>query len=231
MSGRPELRLDWATHEAAAFACRRWHYSRTMPVPPRIYIGVWEDEQFIGVVLFSRGASPYLFSAYGVSEIEGCELTRIALTAHESPVSRIVSIAVRMVAKQNPGLRLVVSFADPMHGHHGGIYQAGGWIYCGDTHPDFYHQDASGKKWHSRQVRKNGAPVKQFGRFRAMPRPDDMTYVETLGKHRYLMPLDAEMRARILPLARPYPKRAKEQAPEHPSGLGGAAPTRALQKH
>ena len=62
-----------------------------------------------------------------------------------------------------------------------------------------------------------------------MPSPADMTYVETIGKHRYLMPLDAEMRARIMPLAKPYPKRAKEQAPEHPSGLGGAAPTRALQ--
>jgi hypothetical protein len=30
------------------------------------------------------------------------------------------------------------------------------------------------------------------------------------GKHRYLMPLDDDMRARILPLAKPYPKRAKQ---------------------
>ncbi len=33
------------------------------------------------------------------------------------------------------------------------------------------------------------------------------------GKHRYLMPLDPEMRAKILPLAQPYPKRPKQATP------------------
>lgn len=30
------------------------------------------------------------------------------------------------------------------------------------------------------------------------------------GKYRYLMPLDAEMRKQIAPLAKPYPKRVKQ---------------------
>ena len=48
-------------------------------------------------------------------------------------------------------------------------------------------------------------------------------------KHKYLMPLDAEMRERILPLSKPYPKRAKDQASEDHSDLGGETPTRTLQ--
>ena len=52
-----------------------------------------------------------------------------------------------------------------------------------------------------------------------------------LWKHKYLMPLDAEMRAQIAPLAKPYPKRitrTKEQdAGNHPA-LDGATPIRAL---
>lgn len=43
------------------------------------------------------------------------------------------------------------------------------------------------------------------------------------------MPLDDAMRAQIAPLAKPYPKRAKDQAASYPDALGGETPTRALQ--
>jgi hypothetical protein len=53
--------------------------------------------------------------------------------------------------------------------------------------------------------------------------------VKAGDKHKYLMPLDEAMRAQIAPLAKPYPKRAKEQDAEHPSALGSATLTRTLQ--
>ena len=53
---KPVLKLDWCSHEAARWAVEHWHYSKSMPTPPVVKIGVWEDERFIGVVLFSRGA-------------------------------------------------------------------------------------------------------------------------------------------------------------------------------
>ncbi len=48
------------------------------------------------------------------------------------------------------------------------------------------------------------------------------------------MPLDAEMRKQIEPLAKPYPKRTtrtKEQDTGYPSVLEGVTPIRALQSH
>jgi hypothetical protein len=49
------------------------------------------------------------------------------------------------------------------------------------------------------------------------------------GKHTYLLPLDAVVRARILALSQPHPKRAKQATDADPAAGGGAAPTRTLQ--
>jgi hypothetical protein len=218
-----DLRIDWATHEAAKYACENWHYSKSIPVPPLVKIGVWEKGKFIGVVIFSRGASSNLMSPYGLGQDQGCELTRIALKSHETPVTRIAKLAMQFLKQNSPNLRLIVSFADPQYGHHGGIYQAGNWLYAGDTQKgkEFWKD---GKRLHSRQVSEKGWNIQQ-GAVRKTVKPSQCKIVATTGKHRYLMPLDAEMKEKVLPLAKPYPKRTKEQASEFHSDLGGATPT------
>ncbi len=53
------------------------------------------------------------------------------------------------------------------------------------------------------------------------------------GRHKYLMPLDAEMRAKLLPLAQPYPKRERSAvsgAAEVHSAGDGANPIRSLEQ-
>lgn len=202
-----DLKLDWCSYQAAKFACEHWHYSKTIPLPPIVSIGVWENGKYIGCVIFSRGASPDLLRQYGLKNTEGCELTRVALDKHIAPVSKIVAIAIKMLAKKDKGLRLIVSFADPNHGHAGTIYQAGNWIYCGDSAPSKSYIDRSGRKWHSRQVSVTGYRV-QYGVVSPVPRPSECIVVNEIGKHRYLMPLDEEMRKRVEPLRKPYPKKS-----------------------
>lgn len=146
---------------------------------------------------------------YGLSDVEVCELTRVALGAHATPVSRLIAIALRFLARRNPKLRLVVSFADPAEDHHGGIYQAGNWIYAGETAPSRAFVTIDGRRLHSRQVSPSGRR-KQFGCHRIVPRPAEVEEIRLPGKHRYLMPLDGAMRERVAPLAKPYPKRAKQ---------------------
>ncbi|HOD08044.1 MAG TPA: hypothetical protein PKG98_08110, partial [Myxococcota bacterium] len=56
--------------------------------------------------------------------------------------------------------------------------------------------------------------------------------IKTPVKHKYVYPLDREMRERILPLAQPYPKRAGTidvDGPATHAGQGGSSPTPALQ--
>lgn len=227
----PDLKLDWCSYAAAAFACKRWHYSQSIPTPPYNLVGVWEDSAFIGCVIFSRGASAWMHKAYKLEPNEVCELTRVALTKHHYPVSRILKIAMRFLRQQSPGLRMIVSFADPNHSHHGGIYQAGGWLYTGQTAASAHYIDKYGRKWHTRQVSSNGMKV-QYGAMRPAVRVDECTKVPERPKHRYVFPLDAEMRAQLQPLAMPYPKRCVASdtidTPTCPVGESGETPTATL---
>lgn len=211
-----DLRIDWATHEAAKYACENWHYSKCIPKSKIAKIGVWESNIFIGVVLFGVGATSDLVKRYGLMPNEGCELVRVALRQHKTPVSRIISIALKFLRDTFPGLRLVVSFADPEQGHHGGIYQAGNWIFAGNTQAsDEYIY--KGKRWQGRSFRNS---------HKGMEKHPDVQIVKGSSKHRYLMPLDEEMRKRILPLAKPYPKRAKQAMASSPEAQrqGGTDP-------
>jgi len=192
--------IDWCTYDAAKYAIENWHYSKRMPKSKLVKIGVWEDEKFVGVVIFGVGATSELLSPYGLKSIDGCELVRIALkSGHKTPVTRIVKICLKMLKKQNPGLRLVVSFADPGEGHHGGIYQGGGWIYTGKS-IDCKFPVINGRVAHPRTL----SLLVKAGKVKR----GQVKYVIKSGKHRYLMPLDDKMKIQIERLKRPYPKRA-----------------------
>lgn len=221
MSSKPVLKLDWCSHEAAKYAVEKWHYSKRMPKSKLAKIGVWEDEKFIGVVVFGVGGTPGMYKSYGLRDEQGCELVRVALTKHRSQVTKILSVALSILRKQFDGLRIVVSFADVEHGHHGGIYQGGNWLYAGRSisSDEYIYQ---GKRWHGRAFRH---------RFKGMENSPEVKKVKGSSKHRYLMPLDDDMRKRIAPLAKPYPKRAGSAdggTSEIQSERGGSIPTPAL---
>lgn len=174
--------------------------------PPLVKIGAWENLKFIGTVIFSRGASSNLSSPYRLTQDQCCELTRVALSKHKTPVSKILSIAIKFLKKNSPDLKLIVSFADPNEGHHGGIYQATNWIYTGKSAKSYKYIDKNGREWHSRQVSEKGYNIQQ-GRRRKTVKPSECKKIMCEGKHRYLFPLDNEMRIQIEELRKPYPKR------------------------
>lgn len=216
---KPNLKIDWCSREAAQFACKNWHYSQSLPSCKLVTIGVWEDARFIGTVIFSRGASPYLLTQYNLKMTEGCELTRVALDKHVHPVSRIIKIALKKLQELCPGLRLVVSFADPEQDHVGGIYQAGNWIYAGTSSPTIEYF-INGRWQHVRNS--------------YYKKTDKTPIRERRGKLRYLMPLDKDMRGQVEKLSKPYPKRVasiENDASGNQSEEGGANPTATLQNH
>ena len=228
MSSRPDLRLDWCNREAAEYAVMRWHYSRRMPAGKLVTVGAWEGGQYIGCVVFGRGGNNRIGEPFGLDQTEVCELVRIALSKHSAPVSRIASIAIKMLCKQSPGLRLLVSYADPDEGHHGGIYQAMGWLYAGSSVPQ-RELRVEGKWMHKRTASSlyGTASPERIRRMTGL----DVEYGPVQWKHTYYLPLDDDMRRRIAPLARPYPKRPTrgtgetDSAPGSNRETGGASPT------
>lgn len=205
--------MNWATFKAAKYACEHWHYSKCVPVGKLVKIGAWEDGKFIGVVIFSRGANAHIGSPYGLTQFECCELTRVALTKHKSFVSEILAKAIQFLREKCPAMRLIVSYADIMQGHYGGIYQATNWIYEGrtvgaryfvikgvKTHPKSLHSKYHGKysdftqslEWIRKYVDKNATE-----------------YIDN-GKHKYLFPLDKKMRKAIMKRSKEYPKKVEQ---------------------
>lgn len=192
---------------------KHWHYSQRMPVGRLVMFGAWEDGQFAGVVILSRGANNHIGSKYGLTSTQVCELTRVALRDHAAPVSQIVAASLRQLKRSSPGLRLVVSFADPGQGHHGGIYQAGNWAYTGVAEPSRFFR-INGRLVHERSLSVSLGFTKRPGQHRTLPRNIEWIRanmdpaaeeVMVQGKHRYLYPLDRAMRRQIAKLARPYP--------------------------
>ncbi len=203
-----------------------YHYSKTIPTGKLVGFGVWEDEKFKGVVLFGRGVGNAQIERYGIPLTSGAELVRVALREHDAPVTRIVSIAIKLLRKKNPGLRILVSYADSRQGHLGIIYQAGNWVYTGKakTTPDYLYK---GKYYHVRSMNR----MIKNGKF-------DRAFVNSLPTRsggerlRYLMPLDDDMRQLVEGLRQPYIKRdkPKSEASGFQSEEGGAVPTIPHQK-
>jgi hypothetical protein len=219
---KPNLKIGWATHESSKYACENWHYSKCIPVNKLVKIGVWENKKFIGVVIYGYGTSPKISHSYGLEFFDVCELVRVALTKHMTPVSKILSISLKFLKKHCPNIKLVVSFADQNQGHHGGIYQATNWIYSGET-------------GQSKEIYYKGEKINQMSLRHKKNRSDFnqnlVEYKMSKPKHRYLMPLCDDIKEKINKLKKPYPKRVehKSNASNFQLEESGAVPTNTLQ--
>lgn len=199
----PTLKLAWCDLKAARYAVERWHYSGSLPQGKTVNVGAWEQGRFIGVVQFGLGSNLRIGLPWGLPQEQVCELQRVALTTHVTPTSQIVAGAVRLLRRHSPGLRLIVSYADPKQGHAGTLYQAMNWVYIGASRAqsellingEFIHKrsafslygTASTKALQARGIQAEVAPVE--------------------WKHKYVLPLDRKIRKVVDATALPYPKK------------------------
>ena len=195
MSSRPNLRIDFCSHEAAKYAVEKWHYSQTIPAGKRILLGVWEGEEFVGAIIYSLGANRNLGAKYHLGNFDRCELVRVALKNGRShPTSRAVAISLRLLRKHSPGIKAVFSYADIGQGHVGTIYQAGGWIYIGKSSPQS-EGFINGKRVHKRTISAMRGSFSGVGK------------IQSTRKHLYAMPFSDPVRILIGADRLPYPAR------------------------
>jgi len=187
-------------------------------------VGVWEDGDFIGCLVFTNPMPPVV-KKFKLNGTQITELARVALTDHRTPVSRIIAIATKMIYKANPGLVVLVSYADSGQGHHGGIYQASGFGY--------YGRNEGGREllWNGRFVHPrtivsaiSTGKIRKEDAWSLPSRP-------TGGKHCYAKIIGCLDGYRIPCKTEPFPKRVRSETSDTPgdqSGEGGATPTRTL---
>ena len=182
--------------------------------------GVWEEGKFIGVVIFSRGASPWLGKALELDQTEICELTRIAMTKHKTPVSQVVAICLKKFKETNSKMRAVVSFADPKEGHKGGIYQAGNWIYTGQS-GEVTEYFVDGRWRHKKGVWNRLVKEKKQGKnLPVVEGGEPIPWRDMPGKFRYIYPLDKAMRRKVTKLALDFPHAVEGLTVSRPGSAG-----------
>ena len=198
-----ELTIAPATHEATKYACLHFHYAKLVPAGKLVKHGVWEDGKFIGVVVYGDTPCSTMHTPYGLEYTQICELRRVALRQHTHNVTEIISKSLKLLKKQNPNLELVVSYADTNQKHLGIIYQAGNWIYEGQTPPTSSIL-IKGEKIHSRTCgHRYGTSSLKFIQKNIDP---NARRVKEIGKFKYLYPLTKRARRKYEHLHKPYPK-------------------------
>ena len=198
-----DLVIQRVNHETTRIPCEQWHYAARMPGGSIARYGVWEQQQFKGVFLYGPSANNNAHSPFNVNPSQIVELQRIALISHVAPVTKMIAETMRMLKVDAKGLQLVISYADPMAGHVGYVYQAASWVYLGMTGSErvFYIKN---KPFHSKAVL-NKYGTKEMAWLRANVDPN-VYKTRLLPKHKYAFPLTRKMRKLCESLKQPYPK-------------------------
>ena len=189
--------------KTAKYACENFHYLKKMAAGKSVCHGVYENNIFIGAIVYSEGSNYMIGSPYGLDNIYIYELSRVALHTHSNPVTKIISKSLKLLHNQKPELKLIVSYADPNYNHLGIIYQAGNWIYEGQKR-NTYQYMIHGKLVHGRTVFSRYGTSKIKYLRENVDENAKMIYIR--GKFKYLYPMTKSLRKEYEYLHKPYPK-------------------------
>ena len=150
---------------------------------------VYHGTNLVGGAIFG-GMATTAWKAFGDCENKVIELRRLVLLdeAERNSESRVIGAMLRWL-KSNSNIEVVVSYADPLHGHDGTIYRAANFKYLGLSGKDKKLLDReTGKVHHSRSMRatSNGR-YKPFAlRLREKYAKGELEMIDLPPKHCYI---------------------------------------------
>ena len=205
------MKLVKASYKAIKYACLNFHYAKSVPVNVFGYSVFNEKNEWCGVILYGYGANHYIGNQYNLKQGEVVELTRVALNGKQETTSKALAMSLKLIKKDIPLCKLVVSYADLDQNHIGTIYQATNWYFVGisNENKNSGHFLINGKIVHGRTV---GGICKQRGlpatieNIKKIYKTDDVEAYITKGKVKYLYPLCNETRQLCEKLKQDYIK-------------------------
>lgn len=204
--------LKKASYKAIRYACMNFHYSKAVPLSQCAYSVFNSKNDWCGVIIYSIGANNSIAKPFGLNQGQVCELVRVALNGLQENTSKALSISIKLLKKDNPLLKLIISYADPFQNHVGIIYQATNWIYIGKmgSQPDEYiYQN---KRFHGRSFRKQfGSHTKYINK--------GLVIVKGSDKHKYCYPLCEEIMIKCQSLKEKYPKKCDNSITANAAGV------------
>lgn len=226
------MRLEIASNKAIKYACMNFHYAKAIPVNTFGYSVFNDNNEWCGVILYGTGASPNINLQFNLNKGEVIELVRMALNGKQESTSKAMSISLKLFKKNNPLVKLIISFADIDQNHNGIIYQATNWYFiekCNINIKTGYI--INGKKIHQRSMLNIGK-YKRNTLENAKSIDKNAVEYYTKGKNKYIYPLDKNLIPLCKSLSKPYPKKAVEvhklNSSQTSEKVGGANPTQPL---
>lgn len=190
----------------------KWHYSHSAKgQSPKNCFALMHDGDMIGAMIygfFSMRNQWKKYSVYGIDdEFEVIELRRL-VCIDETPrntESYFIGQTIKYL-KKNTNYKIIVSYADPHHGHAGTIYKATNFYHVGMTAPGKII-DYNGNRHHDKSIRDiNKSHFKKTGEripaqsalrlIRALE-SGEAKMIDTPGKHIYVMPLNKKSKKLI----------------------------------
>jgi len=199
-----DVRIAVIPQAAARALTERWHYLGTMPAGTKLALGAFLADRLIGAVTFGVGPMSGHRLLRDARPQDGITLTRFVLLPERpaNSASRILGIVLRMLRRQTDK-KFVLTYADPEHGHHGGIYQACNFICVGPSEPQPALDLGDGVPRHSRSV---ASAFGTHSREHFVRHGLAVRAVPVAPKHTYVWVVP-EWRDRLLLAPQPYPKR------------------------
>ena len=178
------------------------HYAKRMP-PMSYSFGLYDNLNILqGVISFGDCGG----STQSHTLIEGYKINELnRLCVNEGLEKNVLSYFVSTSLKMLPKPMAIISYADSTYGHHGYIYQATNWIYCGKT-----SKDVNLKKGNEILHRKSF-----YDKFGASSKAEFIkqgyAIIESNEKHRYFIFLGnkreiKDMKSKLTYKILPYPK-------------------------
>jgi hypothetical protein len=190
------MRLEIASSKAVKYACLNFHYAKVCPVVGIAFSVFNDKDEWCGVITFGYGASANMGKPYKLNHGQYLELTRMALNSKQESTSKAMSIAMRLIKKLCPTVRLLISYADKGQNHKGIIYQATNWYLVDESESSGFEVWYKGKWVHDRGP--NTLPKEQRKK---------LTYRKKSGKYKYVYPIDKALVDMCKNLSKPYPKK------------------------
>jgi hypothetical protein len=219
------MKLKIASYKAIKYACLNFHYSKVCPAHAFGYSVFNDKNEWCGVILFGGGAGAFMGRPFGLFYGQYLELNRMALNGKQKSTSKAMSIAIKLIKKANPTVKLLISYADKAQNHYGIIYQATNWYFVEDSKSSGEEVYYKGKWVHNRTP-SSKLNIENYRKLKKRKKA---------GKYKYIYPLDKSLIPLCKSLSKPYPKNAVEvhklNSSQSSEKEDGANPIQPLQEY
>lgn len=196
------MRLEKASYKAIKYACLNFHYAKSVPNVGLAYSVFNDANDWCGVICFGVGATNNIAKPYGLMQGQVIELVRMALNGKQGSTTKVLSISIRLIKRDAPNVKMLVSYADSEQGHYGIIYQATNWYYTG------YSTDTNlivnGKREHRRTL---GSRFGTCSSEKLKTMGYNVEILRTKPKWKYIYPIDKSLVSYCKSISKPYPKK------------------------